>query len=344
MLIAPESTVKRVKKAFYYQFVAIASILLFSSFSSIRGQAKSVAKSNSQEQTCKVVAKVLSGDINWAPGSKLCQEDKVHPVNGHKVEVLCYLSAKILQLTSSTMGEHCSPRYQRQNQNCTLRDGRTCIKPKGPGEDENAPTLITPYGLVILNMSPTLSWSTTPLATSYIVQVEGKGVSWSVVAKTTQLLYPKEQPAMQPGNVYNVNIIANQADEPIAASASVVLIASTDKMQQIANTINRLQSFDQSQDELTIDIDRVYEAQNLVNESINLLKARTEGGTKNPTIYRLLGDRYLEAYLASAAISAYSTATKLAQKENNAEELAKAEAGAKIAEQSQKRGEGIRGS
>ena len=344
MLIAPESTAKRVKKAFYYQFVAIASILLFSSFSSIRGQAKSVAKSNSQEQTCKVVAKVLSGDINWAPGSKLCQEDKVHPVNGHKVEVLCYLSAKILQLTSSTMGEHCSPRSQRQNQNCTLRDGRTCIKPKGSGEDENAPTLITPYGLVILNMSPTLSWSATPLATSYIVQVEGKGVSWSVVAKRTQLPYPKEQPAMQPGNVYNVNIIANQADEPIAASASVVLIASTDKMQQIANTINRLQSFDQSQDELTIDIDRVYEAQNLVNESINLLKARTEGGTKNPTIYRLLGDRYLEAYLASAAISAYSTATKLAQKENNAEELAKAEAGAKIAEQSQKRGEGVRGS
>lgn len=344
MVIAPESTAKRVKKAFKYQFLSIASILLFSSFSSIMGQAKSVAKSNSQEQTCKVVAKVLSGDINWAFGSKLCQEDKVYPVNGHKVEVLCYLSGKILHLTSGTIGEHCSSRSQRQNQNCTLRDGRTCIKPKGPGEDENAPTLITPYGLVILNMNPTLSWSATPLATSYIVQVEGKGVSWSVVVEKTQLPYPKEQPAMQPGNVYNVNIIANQADEPIAASASVVLIASSDKMQQIANTINRLQNFNQSQDELTIDIDRVYEAHNLVNESINLLKARTEGGTKNPTIYRLLGDRYLEAYLASAAVSAYSTATKLAEKENNAEELAKAEAGAKIAEQSQKRGEGVRGS
>jgi len=343
MLIVPKSTAKR-KKVSNSQFVAIALILLFSSFSSAGGQAQSVSRSDSHERDCEVVAKVISGDINWTPQSKLCKNDKIHPVRGRKVEIFCYSHGKLLYLTDSTVSEHCLPLSQRRFENCTLKNGYTCVTPKGPGSDENIPTLITPYGVVILNTNPILSWSATPEATSYMVQIEGKGVNWSVEVKATQLPYPKDQPAMESGNVYNVNVIANRGDEPIAASASILLIVPTDKAQEIATTINRLQSLNQFQDELAIDVDSVYETENLVNESILVLKARAKAGSKNPTIYRLLGDRYLEAYLPSAAISAYATASKLARKENNADELVKAEAGAKIADQSQKRVERARGS
>lgn len=180
-----------------------------------------------------------------------------------------------------------------------------------------------------------LSWATTPGASSYIVQVQGIApVNWEREVQNTQLAYPKDQPVMQPGNVYTINIIAKRGDKFIPSSTFVLLVPE-DRARQVATTIERLESLKQSPDEQAIDTDAVYNAQGLLDESIAVLSARIKAGSQNPAIYRLLGERYLQGDAFSAASSALANAIALAQKVNNADELAKAEVEAKIAAQAQ---------
>jgi hypothetical protein len=312
------------------QIGVMVSILTLANVNSAWGE--QVVRVTSQDRSCEPIAKVISGDVHYQPLTKLCQEDKVSANNGGIVKIFCYSRGSVLKISTGLVGKHCSALSNTERRGCTMLTGRNCVNPKGPNE-ENAPRLITPYGVEIMNPRPILSWSTTSTATSYSVQVKGIGVNWEVEVEGNSLIYPQDKPAMKSGNVYTVNIIAMRKDEPLIARASPLLLSPTHKTQEIAKTINILANLKQSPDDLAVDIDAVYEAQNLVHNSIEVLNARAEAGSKNPTIYRLLGDRYLIAKLAQRANKAYLTAKVLAQKSNNALELTKAQAGIEIAKE-----------
>jgi hypothetical protein len=315
------------KKGFQIQVTAIASTLLFSNWGA-SGQTQPIATQNSQSGRCEPIAKIIQGDRYWPNMSKVCKKAKINPEPGSTVEVFCYLRGNILQVSGGTIGAKCLP--SKRTRGCNVQAENSCLNVKSPDDDPGTPTLITPYGVVIINPRPMLSWATTPEARSYIVQVEGKGVRWSVEVENTRLPYPALQPALQVGNVYNVNIIAKRGEKFIPSSTFLLLVPKN-RAQQVAKTIKRLQSLKQSPDDLAIDMDAVYEAQNLANEAIEVLYARTKAGSQNPAIHRLLGDRYLEEDAPDAAMVAYKNAITLAQKVNNPEELAKAQAGATIA-------------
>ena len=320
---------KRTKKCIPIQVVAIASTLLFSNLGAL-GQTQGIATQNFQSGECEPIAKIIEGDRHWASLSKVCKSAQINPEPGGRVEVFCYLRGSILQVSAGTIGAQCLPLSARERSGCSLQNEHNCINIKGPNEDTDAPLRITPYGVAIINPRPMLSWVTTPGASSYIVQVEGIGVSWSLSVPNTRLPYPKHQPALQAGNVYDVNIIAKRGEKFIACQSLLVSV-SEDRAHQVATTIKRLQTLQESPDELAIDMDAVYNAQGLVDESIAVLSARTKVSSQNPAIYRLLGERYLQGNSVFAASSAYKSAIALAQKVNNPDELALAEAGAKIA-------------
>ncbi|WP_335138163.1 hypothetical protein [Nostoc sp.] len=320
---------KTTKKCIPIQVVAIASTLLFSNLGAL-GQTQPITTPNIQSGGCEPIAKIIEGDRHWASLSKVCKSAQINPEPGGTVEVFCYLRGSILQVSAGTIGDKCLPLSTRERSGCSLQNEHNCINIKGPNEDTDAPLRITPYGVAIINPRPMLSWVTTPGASSYIVQVEGIGVSWSLSVPNTRLPYPKDQPALQAGNVYDVNIIAKRGEKFIACQSLLVSV-SEDRVQQVATTIKRLQTFQESPDELAIDMDAVYNAQALIDESIAVLSARTKVSSQNPAIYRLLGERYLQGNSVFAASSAYKSAIALAQKVNNPDELALAEAGAKIA-------------
>lgn len=322
-------SVKRTKKCIPIQVVAIASTLLFSNLGA-SGQTQGIAIQNFQSGECEPIAKIIEGDRHWASLSKVCKSAQINPEPGGTVEVFCYLRGSILQVSAGTIGDKCLPLSTRERSGCSLQNEHNCINIKGPNSDTDAPLRITPYGVAIINPRPMLSWVTTPGASSYIVQVEGIGVSWSLSVPNTRLPYPKHQPALQAGNVYDVNIIAKRGEKFIACQSLLVSV-SEDRVQQVATTIKRLQTLQESPDELAIDMDAVYNAQGLIDESIAVLSARTKVSSQNPAIYRLLGERYLQGNSVFAASSAYKSAIALAQKVNNPDELALAEAGAKIA-------------
>lgn len=294
------------------------------------GQPLPVTRSNSRQ--CEPIGRVLStGDRSWVVGSLLCQGDRLHPVNGSSIEVLCYLNRKVLWLGSGSVTNKCVPQAKQQAQQCTLTNRSNCPKPKGPREDSNVPALISPYSSAILNTRPNLSWYSVPGANSYTVQVSGADINWEKEVGNLVLSYPKEQPALQPGNAYKITIIANQGDSSISASSSAVNVIPENEAKQIIATVKHISSLNLPKDEEAFDFDSVYMSKNLLNETIDVLKAQVEAGSQNPTIYRVLGDRYLEAGLPDDAKREYTMATTLAKRIDNLAELAKAQAGLKRA-------------
>lgn len=325
-----KSTRTVIKKTTQLQIGAVVSILSLANVGDARGQ--QIVKAISQDKSCEVIAKVISGDLRYQPLSKLCQEDEVKAVNGSRVKVFCYPRGSVLEIPNGSVGKHCSPLSNIERRGCTTVARRNCINPKGREED-SLPRLLNPYGVVQVNPRPLLSWSSIKTATSYNVRVKGIGVDWELEVKGNSLPYPADQPAMKPGNVYTVDIMAIRQDVALVSNPSPLILLAADKTQEITKTIDILKSLQQTPDDLAIDTDAVYEAQNLVHNSIEVLNARVEAGSTNPKIYRLLGDRYMIAKLPQQANQAYWKAKVFAQKSNNVLEMALAQAGIKIVQE-----------
>lgn len=294
--------------------------------------AQQAAKANLRKDVCEPIAKVISkGNSNWPFLKQLCGNDVID--SSSVVEVFCFLNGRILNISRGEVGKLCliSPEQVR---GCSYEKIGNCPKVKGPDEDD-APTLITPNGVAILNHRPRISWTDSAIATSYIVQIEGKGVNWSVETQNTQLLYPQNESALQPGNVYNLNVIVKREDEVKTAASSVFILVSQQRAEKVREVIKRLEALNMPKDELAIDINYVYEAENLLNEAIEVLEAQVKAGSQNSTIYRLLGERYLEVNLPDFAKQAYLKAMRLAQKKGDTNELVKAQAGLETVNQIQ---------
>ena len=279
--------------------------------------------------SCEPVGRVLSlGFLNFASGSLLCKGDRLQVVNATKAELLCFSSGQIVTVTGNLKdASKCDSSVKRRGLWRCIAEfiPRRCVLPS------NNPVLLRPYGYTLINNRPFLSWQPVVKATSYVVEIAGLGVHWQKTVDGTTLLYPKEQPAMQFGNAYKVNVITYQADSPVSASSAVFNVLSESKAKQVKTVVKRIQSLNLSpDDEAYLDLSAIYASKDLYTEAIELLKARAKAGSQNPGVYRTLGEFYLEAILPDLAETEFKIATKLAQAANNHIEFKKAQAGLEI--------------
>ncbi len=306
----------------------LALILIFWDWSNVLAQPLS---STAHKRQCKPIARVLDNNArHWTGGSLLCLEDRLDPKPGKKVGVFCYANGTVLRLGNGADWEQCvSIRKQQVRQaQCTYGNRLNCPKIKGPGEQRNTPALIAPYSSTLLNQKPNFSWYSVAGATSYVVQVTGIGVNWEKEVKNTHLSYPQGQPAMQFGNAYKITILAKQNSSAIKASVAAVNLLPQQDAKQVMGIVKQINNLGIPKDEAAfLDLDRVYMAKNLLNETIETLKSQVKAGSQNPALYRVLGDRYLEAGLPEEAKREYIRATTLAKRVDNSAELAKAQAG-----------------
>jgi serine/threonine protein kinase len=189
---------------------------------------------------------------------------------------------------------------------------------------------------VILNPRPSISWHSVSRASSYVVKLEGKGVKWTRETRDTKLAYPKQSEALRFGSTYKLTVLAMSGDFARSASSYALNMLPNSIAQQITSIVKQIQKLNLSPDEEARDLDTIYMSQKLITEAINVLLARINAGTTNPTLHRLLGDRYLEAGFPVNAQQAYTQASILAQSADNAAELALAEVGlqrSKLAQQ-----------
>ena len=294
-----------------------------------------LAQPVSARRGCEPIGRVLSkGDRYFTAGTLLCKGDRLNLKPEARVNVLCFLNRRMLTLLGGSISDvenKCVSTRTQRIRLCSQEDRSYCPKPKGPGEENNTPELISPFSSASLTGRPFLSWYAVPKASSYTVRVDGQGQSWEKTVAGTELPYPSEQPALKFGNAYKITITANQgnsASSPISASTAVVNVLPESEVRQVMQAVKQINSLNLPKDEVAfLDLDSIYMSKNLLSETIKALEARIKEGSQNPAIYRVLGDRYLEAGLPDRAKPKYEIASKLARKTANSTELARAQAG-----------------
>lgn len=305
------------------------TLLFFGWSSVVVAESVTTARRERSQLECEPIARVVNnGDRHYQAKSFLCSGDRLQPVPNKSVEVLCYASGNFLQLKTSTTitTDKCRTQAEKVSP-CTPGNPSLCKKTRGPEAEDNRPTLISPYSSSILDNRPELSWYAVKGATSYTVQFNGEGISWQKTVTDTKLTYPTHKPGLRAGSVAKVIIVANSGKSYLSESNAILNVLAASEANQVLTAIERIKSLNLSADETAFDLNAVYRSQDLLTEAINTLKTRISAGSNNPVLYRVLGDRYLEAGLPDYAKQEFTTAATLAQKADNEAELALAQAG-----------------
>ncbi|MBW4643207.1 MAG: hypothetical protein KME23_09460 [Goleter apudmare HA4340-LM2] len=319
---------------FIARFTAVSiSTLVFLSSASVWGQQQTLENNMCDEPSGRIYS---NGDRTWKAGKKICLGEKIEPVDGSTVTVLCFLNRKFVYLNRSTIfdAQVCAPPSNEAVQ-CSVLNISLCPRSyKGPDDEKNSPIVNSPYGSSIINNRPYISWRSVAEADSYTVVLKGNGVDWETnVENTTSIPYPKGQKELRYGNAYTITVISNRGGKPLNSSQSLVYLLPSNDIQQILAEVNQVKELELSPDEAAFrDLDTIFMSKFLLDETIKILKAQVMAGSQNPTLFRVLGDRYLGALLLEEAKQSYTTAEQLAKKNSNIIELEKIQFGLKSVE------------
>jgi hypothetical protein len=281
---------------------------------------------------CEPIGRIMDRrEKRFDAKSLICEKESIEVSNGGYIDFLCYSSGKILKLSSGVVSDKC-PKTGNINANCNPSNIVGCFRPKGGTEESDEPTIISPYSTSTLNPRPEITWTPVKGATSYKVKVRSYEFGWQEVVNQTRLAYPSDEKEFQPGNAYTIYVFAYKDGNPISYDSTVVNLLSVSYQEEIVFRIKRIKELRLPPDETVLDTDAIYASENLLNETIEMLKTATADLSRNPTLYRTLGDRYLGAWLPDEAKREYTKATELAKSSNNSTELEKAQEGLKMVE------------
>ncbi len=280
-----------------------------------------------EQQLGRVISK---GDKRFEAGSLICKGDRLEILNGSYVEFLCFSSGKILKLASGIVSLDKCAEFDLTSSTCNPSNTDACNTQKGGREQGDEPTIISPYSTSTLNPRPEITWTPVKGATSYKVKVEGYEFGWQRVVNETRLAYPSDEKPFQPGSAYTIYVFAYIDGNAFSYDETLVNVLSVASQEEIAQKIKRIKELGLPPDETVLDIDAIYVAENLLNETIEMLKTATTDIRQNPTLYRVLGDRYLKVWLPNEAKRQYIKASELAKSSNNSRELQKAQDGLKM--------------
>ena len=281
---------------------------------------------------CDPVGRVLTaGFLRFKVASQVCRGDRLQVTTGAEAKLLCFATGQVLVLTSKTYSDAASKCIQAVDRTGSgaAKPTNYRIKPKGPGESDRI--LIAPYGNTLIETRPVISWFPVPGADTYLVEIGNRTEGWQATVKAdTKLPYPSQETALEPGHAYKITITAMRGDSVISASEKVVNLLNEIETRLTKADVERIKNLNLPQDEAAyLDLNSIYKARNLLGKSIATLEARVEAGSNNASVYRTLGDRYLEADLPGYAKRKYEMAARLAKKAANPDELNKAQVGLK---------------
>jgi len=275
---------------------------------------------------------ISKGNKHLEAGSLICKGDTIEVVNGDYVEFLCFSSGNILNLSSGTIPFDKCAEPDEALSTCNPTNTNACHIRKGGTEGSDEPIIISPHSTSTLNSRPEITWTAVKGATSYKVKVKSYEFGWEKVVNQTRLAYPSDEKEFQPGTPYTIYVFAYKDGEAFSYDETFVDVLSIASQEQIAQKIKRIKDLGLPPDETILDVDAIYTAENLLNETIEMLKTATAINRRNPTLYRVLGDRYLKAKLPKEAKSEYIKASELAKSSNNSKELQKAQSRLKLVE------------
>lgn len=165
------------------------------------------------------------------------------------------------------------------------------------------PLVLAPRKTRLLNDRPLLQWAPVAGATAYTVTIQG--ASWqTIVSGATELLYPADAPALEPGKSYRLVIEAggrSSSEETGPDLGFTILPAS--EAQQIRADESRARGLPLSDAAARLLVANLYAAHQLYSEALQTLGAPAIPET--PALARLEGDLSLSVGLIRSAEAAY---------------------------------------
>ena len=116
------------------------------------------------------------------------------------------------------------------------------------------------------------------------------------------------------GNAYKVSVVAFHVDEVKGTSQATLNIPTVTELATIQLAVDQLSQLGLPRDDALRDLDAIYMSSNLLNQSIRVLGERVNEGNTSSGIYRLLGDRYLEAGFPDIAQHMYDKASAISKR------------------------------
>lgn len=242
---------------------------------------------------CKnAIARVVTdGDQNFRAGDLLCPEDWVRPLPGQQPKVVCRKTKRILAGPTGRVKDFCTG----QPRGAFVRKGAREVMILNARGNEGNPSLMQPFGSVLMQKRPDLTWKPTQGASHYWVRIDGYGFKHEQMVSGTQLRYPSAWPDLQYGDVYNITIFAYQGDRIMGADRTTVSLLFEKDVAVIQAYVAAIQQLPFSLQEVAPDLDAVYMSQNLLNQSIQLLESIRKKGQSTPQLNQLLAQRYAQA-------------------------------------------------
>lgn len=253
------------------------------------------AESNGQAAECKnVVARMLSaGDQLHSKGSLLCAHDWVRPFQGQQPMVSCYDTQKVLRGREGKVGRLCSPTQKRIKPS---KSRAKSFKSRGSDSENGKPSLIRPFGTMIMRLRPDLEWNPVVGATHYLVSVRASSnnETWEKVVQGNSLEYPQTWPELQYGTNYRVTVFAYQKKKIISADHDTLELLIEEEASLIQDAVAAINQLPLSSVEAAKELDVVYMSAKLFHESIEALEKVRQAGQSNHQLNRLLADRYYQ--------------------------------------------------
>jgi hypothetical protein len=258
---------------------------------------------------------------NYKSGKIVCKGD-VLDVKA-PITLFCFLNQKWMDMTHiSVAGNVCeAPKTTRRGtiKRCTQFNAGnpSCDVSKG-GSSIDKPEIIAPYTGTLIDGRPHFSWAKVPTATSYVIQLSGKGVAWSQETTSTDLTYPSSQPPLRPGEIYQVVTTAFEGATPLESDTTALTMLPSAEIEQVHKQVTFVTHQGFPSDETAyLDLDAIFRGHNLYTETINTLNSRVKQKTQDPNLYRILANRYCQVGLPQFARINYDKGMILAQQQNN---------------------------
>lgn len=278
---------------------------------------------------CEPIGRMIEkGYKQLASNGLMCEGDKLKLAPRVQVRFLCFSTGDIILLSNGEIPASKCEKVNVSEPTCNPGNVKVCLLRKGGGLGEDPePTIIYPYTSSLIKTRPDIAWLPVRGATSYKVRVDGYGFGWERIVNQTHLAYPSQERELSRNEAFRITVIAYRKDATPTSDTFAVSLFPQSEIQKVFSTIDQIKSLGLPEDEAAMDIDAVYQSRGFLEESIQFLSQVATGKTTNPTVYRVLGDRYFQAGLVDQANVQYTRASELAKNSNNRVELQKSQAG-----------------
>jgi hypothetical protein len=300
-------------------------VLTLLGVSPLAAQQASMNKNQSKQRTCDPIGRVLIKESQGLKGDSLiCLGDRLPMLPG--VSLFCYSTGQMINLVGGSIINSpttCRPRQVR-GVICSKSANRICSDSNLRNlSSKKTPEFISPYSSVIIEGRPLIAWHSVKNSKYYVVRVFSKAGIWQKNVYGNSLPYPAEQPALQPGESYRFTITAiNEQLSPITTTLAVEMLTEEERM-EIYSMEKVIRTSRLSKDEQALDLSALYVSQNLFTEAIVSLQERVKAASRNPQIYRELGELKGQFGMVVDAKLLFEKANELAKSANNTYELEK---------------------